>query len=162
MTISLRSPRSIALHIVCLWLAAQSISTAQQKPPAVKPLLTVYKTATCGCCAKWVDHMRANGFDATVQDLPDLGAVKAKLGVPPELGSCHTAQVGRYVIEGHIPADVVQRLLKDRPTTVAGLAVPGMPLGSPGMEVEGQPAEPFDVIAFAPDGSRFVFMEVRP
>ena len=142
-------------------LAAQSMSSAQQKPAAVKPLLTVYKTPTCGCCSKWVDHMRANGVDAKVQDLPDLSAVKAKLGVPAELGSCHTAVVGRYVIEGHIPADAVHRLLKERPTTVTGLAVPGMPLGSPGMEVPGAGVEPYLIFTFDRHGLTTLF-ERRP
>ena len=158
------SPRrsgSFALFVTFVLLAAQSISSAQQKPPAVKPLLSVYKTPTCGCCAKWVDHMRANGFDAKVQDLPDLSAVKAKLGVPAELGSCHTAQVGRYVIEGHIPADAVHRLLKERPTTVSGLAVPGMPMGSPGMEVPGGSVQPYLILTFDRQGQTTVY-ERRP
>ena len=160
MTISPRRSGTIALFVTFVLLAAQWSSSAQQKPP-VKPLLNVYKTPTCGCCAKWVDHMRANGFDAKVQDLPDLSAVKAKLGVPAELGSCHTAQVGRYVIEGHIPADAVHRLLKERPTTVSGLAVPGMPMGSPGMEVPGGSVQPYLILAFDRQGQTTVY-ERRP
>ena len=157
MTISPRRSGTIALVVTFVLLAAQWSSSAQQKPPAVKPLLNVYKTPTCGCCAKWVDHMRANGFDANVQDLPDLSAVKAKLGVPAELGSCHTAQVGRYVIEGHIPADAVHRLLKERPTTVSGLAVPGMPMGSPGMEVPGGSVQPYLILTFDRQGQTTVY-----
>ena len=160
MTISPRRSGTIALFVTFVLLAAQWSSSAQQKQP-VKPLLNVYKTPTCGCCAKWVDHMRANGFDANVQDLPDLSAVKAKLGVPAELGSCHTAQVGRYVIEGHIPADAVHRLLKERPTTVSGLAVPGMPMGSPGMEVPGGSVQPYLILTFDRQGQTTVY-ERRP
>jgi len=161
MTISPRRSGTIALSVTFVLLTAQWNSAAQQKPPAMKPLLNVYKTPTCGCCAKWVDHMRANGFDANVQDLPDLSAVKAKLGVPAELGSCHTAQVGRYVIEGHIPADAVHRLLKERPTTVSGLAVPGMPMGSPGMEVPGGSVQPYLILTFDRQGQTTVY-ERRP
>ena len=156
MTISRRSG-SIALLVTVGLLAAQSGPFAQQKTAAVKPLLSVYKTATCGCCAKWVDHMRANGFDAKVQDLPDLTAIKAKLGVPPGVNSCHTAQVGRYVIEGHIPADAVHRLLKERPTTVSGLAVPGMPQGSPGMEVPGGSVQPYLILTFDKQGQTTIY-----
>ena len=161
MTTSPRRSWSIALFAAFAVLSAQSISSAQQKPAAVKPLLTVYKTPTCGCCSKWVDHMRANGFDAKVHDLSDLTEIKTKLGVPAELGSCHTAQVGRYVIEGHIPADAVHRLLKERPTTVTGLAVPGMPLGSPGMEVPGGSADPYLILTFDRKAQTTVF-ERRP
>ena len=160
MTIS-RRPGSIALFVTFVVLAAQSMSSAQQKPAPVKPLLTVYKTPTCGCCAKWVDHMRANGFDAKVHELADLTEIKTKLGVPATLGSCHTAQVGRYVIEGHIPADAVHRLLKERPTAVTGLAVPGMPLGSPGMEVAGGTAAPYLILTFDRKGQTTIF-ERRP
>ena len=161
MTSSLRRSGSNALLVTVVLLAAQSIAAAQQKPAPVKPLLTVYKTPTCGCCSKWVEHMRENGFDAKVHDLPDLSEIKAKLGVPAELGSCHTAQVGRYLIEGHIPADAVHRLLKERPTTVTGLAVPGMPLGSPGMEVPGGSVQPYVILTFDGKGQTTVY-ERRP
>jgi hypothetical protein len=153
--------QSTALLAGFVVLAAQLIASGQQKPAAVKPLLSVYKTPTCGCCSKWVEHMRANGFDAKVHDLPDLSDIKAKLGVPAELGSCHTAQVGRYLIEGHIPADAVHRLLKERPTTVTGLAVPGMPLGSPGMEVPGGSVQPYLILTFDRKGQTTVY-ERRP
>lgn len=116
--------------------------------------LTVYKTPTCGCCGKWVDHLREAGFAVATVDLPDLTAVKAKNGVPPELASCHTAVVDGYVVEGHVPAADVLRLLDERPA-VAGLAVPGMPIGSPGME--GSRPERYTVYAFDSSGqtSRF-------
>jgi hypothetical protein len=109
----------------------------------------------CGCCSKWVDHMKAHGFDVKVQDVEDISAVKSKLGVRPEISSCHTSQVGGYVIEGHVPADAVQRLLKERPK-VAGLAVPGMPLGSPGMEVPGR-SDPYEILSFDPNGQTKVY-----
>ena len=96
-----------------------------------------------------------------MHELDDLAAVRAAAGVPADLGGCHTAKVAGYVVEGHVPVAAVQRLLAERPA-ILGLAVPGMPLGSPGMEIEGEPAEPYDVIGFAADGGRSVLMEVRP
>ena len=112
----------------------------------------VYKTATCGCCAAWVEHMRMAGFTVAVEDVVDLAAVKDTLGIPQGLGSCHTARVGGYVVEGHVPAEDVARLLATRPDGVTGIAVPGMPMGSPGMEVPGRPADPYDVVAFGSAG----------
>jgi hypothetical protein len=114
----------------------------------------VYKTPSCGCCTDWVDHLRANGFAVTVEDVADLDAVKARLGVPRDLASCHTATVGGYVVEGHVPAGDVRRLLGEKPDAI-GLAVPGMPIGSPGME-RGDEREPYAVIAFGARG-RSVF-----
>ncbi len=114
--------------------------------------VTVYKTATCGCCAAWVEHLRTAGFTVAVEDVVDLAAVKDTLGIPAGLGSCHSARVGGYVVEGHVPAEDVARLLATRPDGVTGIAVPGMPSGSPGMEVPGRPADPYDVIAFGPAG----------
>lgn len=121
-------------------------------PAAGPATLTVYKSPTCGCCAKWVDHVKAAGFGTVVHDDDDVDTVKNNLGVPQALRSCHTAQVGKYVIEGHVPAADIVRLLKDRPK-VAGLAVPGMPASSPGMAVPGAPHQPFEVVAFQLDGS---------
>lgn len=108
------------------------------------PPVTVYKTASCGCCGAWVEHLRAAGFTAEVHDVADLSAVKAQLGVPAPLASCHTATVGGYVIEGHVPAADIRRLLGQRPAG-AGLAVPGMPAGSPGME-SGDRRDPYQVL----------------
>jgi len=127
---------------------------AQTKATAAKTPLTVYKTPTCGCCGKWVEHMEANGFASTTTNLPDLTAIKAKHGVPLRLNSCHTSLVGGYVIEGHVPAADIRRLLKERPKIV-GLAAPGMPAGSPGMDVPNSPG--YDVLAFDKDGNTKVF-----
>jgi hypothetical protein len=130
---------------------------ATQAASTVKPFMTVYKTPTCGCCGKWVEYMRAAGFDVEVHDLNDLTAIKKKLGVPQAMSTCHTARVGRYVLEGHVPVEPVRRLLKERPTTIIGLAVPGMPWGSPGMEVPGAQTHPYSVLTFDSAGQTTVF-----
>jgi hypothetical protein len=116
--------------------------------------ITVYKTPTCGCCGKWVDHMRQHGFAPAVTDLPNLTAIKQSTGVPQNLQSCHTSTIGGYAIEGHVPADVVRQLLKEKPA-IAGIAVPGMPMGSPGME--GAYKDKYNVVAFGKDGSQKVY-----
>ncbi len=129
---------------------------------AAAPEFEVWKMRTCGCCNAWVRHLEAAGLvGAVVHEVDDLTPIRAAAGVPEDLGGCHTSKIGGYVVEGHVPAAAVQRLLAERPA-ILGLAVPGMPLGSPGMEVAGEPAEPFDVVAFAADGSRSVFLVVRP
>jgi len=129
-----------------------SVSAAAPKPIAI----TVYKDPSCGCCTKWVSHLQANGFAPEVHDRPDVEALKAGLGVPAALRSCHTAVVGKYVIEGHVPASDVKRLIAEKPAGTAGLAVPGMPAGSPGMEMGGR-VDRYDVIAFAPGGATRIF-----
>lgn len=119
--------------------------------------ITVHRDAACGCCGAWVEHLRASGaFMPTVRIQRDMGAIKSFLGVPPALGSCHTAQVAGYLIEGHVPARDILKLIRTRPVGVAGLAVPGMPAGSPGMEVPGR-FDPYAVIAFKRDGQTSVF-----
>jgi hypothetical protein len=122
------------------------------------PTLEVFKSPTCGCCSKWVDHAREHGFAAKVTDLPDaqLDALKGKHGIPRTAQSCHTVLVGGYVVEGHVPAVEVKRLLKERPA-IKGLAVAGMPLGSPGMEVPGQKPQTYNVISFDKAGEVKVF-----
>jgi hypothetical protein len=140
-------------------LAAPSpIVSAQSSGQSV---MEVYKSPTCGCCSKWVEHMQQHGFTARVTDLDDraLDAVKAKYGVPRTAQSCHTALVGGFAIEGHVPAAEVKRLLKEKPT-VTGIAVAGMPLGSPGMEVPGR-AQAYNVIAFDKKGDSRVFASYR-
>lgn len=118
------------------------------------PVVTVYKTPTCGCCTKWVDHLKASGFRVESHDITDVSPIKAEHGVPGNLHSCHTAVVDGYVVEGHIPADVVRKLLAERPQ-VAGIAVPGMPMGSPGME--GPYTQNYDVLAFTREGEKRVY-----
>ena len=120
------------------------------------PIVDVYKTPTCGCCSKWVEHLRAAGFEVRTTDMRDLSDFKASHGVPPQAESCHTAVVAGYAVEGHVPASDLRRLLRERPA-ISGLAVPGMPIGSPGMEVPGTKAQPFDVIAFDENGRTDVF-----
>lgn len=135
--------------------AAVAVATGSVPALAEAPTpITVYKSPSCGCCAKWVEHLRANGFAPTVRDMEDLSEVKATFGVPSALQSCHTASVGQYVIEGHVPADLIRRMLRERPK-IAGLAVPGMVTGSPGME--GGRAEPYDVVAFDRAGHTSVY-----
>ena len=116
----------------------------------------MYKSATCGCCALWVTHLKDNGFPTTAEDVADLGSVKKKHGVPEALQSCHTALIDGYVVEGHVPADLIDRLLAERPQ-VAGIAVPGMPIGSPGMEVPGRAADRYQVMTFDRTGRTTVF-----
>jgi hypothetical protein len=132
--------------------ASRALARAAAPPTAI----TVYKSASCECCAKWVDHLRANGFAPTVHDEADMDAIKHEMGVPPSVRSCHTAQLDRYVVEGHVPAGDLRRLLAARPA-VAGLAAPGMPKSGPGMAVPGEAAEPYEVLSFTRDGKTALF-----
>ena len=140
--------------------AASTSQTGQQAAAspadAQAARMVVYKTPTCGCCRAWVDHVQAAGFAVEVHDMPDVTPVKNEHGLPGHLGSCHTAVVDGYVVEGHVPADVIRRLLRERPQ-IAGIAVPGMPIGSPGMEVPSGRKDPYDVIAFTKDGKVSVY-----
>lgn len=119
------------------------------------PEVAMYKDPNCGCCGAWADHMRDNGFKVQEISLRDMAQVKRDAGVPRSMGSCHTAKVGGYIVEGHVPAADVRRLLAERPPVV-GIAAPGMPLGSPGMEGPYE-AERYDVISFDGDGNEAVF-----
>lgn len=119
--------------------------------------ISVFKSPYCGCCGKWVNHLRAEGFDVAVRDMDDLETVKRMAGVPARLESCHTASVDGYIIEGHVPAEAVRRLL-DGETGYRGIAVPGMPIGSPGME--GGTPEPYTVYGFDAKGRIEAFMSV--
>lgn len=152
--------RSLALVLTAACLGVAPL--AQTKAPE-GPAISVYKTPTCGCCSKWVDHLKAAGFRTTVTDMPQqsLDNVKSKHDVPAEVHSCHTAVVDGYVIEGHVPAAEIKRLLQERPK-VTGLAVPGMPLGSPGMEVSGVTAQPYDVVTFDAQGKKKVYATIKP
>jgi hypothetical protein len=133
-------------------LAALPIVTGlgiSSKPRAPRPPVTVYKSPTCGCCTKWVEHMQKGGFKVTVKDMADVAPIKKDLGVADALASCHTAVLGPYVLEGHVPADLVDKLLAEKPAGAKGLAVPGMPASSPGMDM---PGEKFDVLLMLAGG----------
>ncbi|MDB5747960.1 MAG: hypothetical protein JWP72_2808 [Massilia sp.] len=121
---------------------------------AAQPVIEVYKTASCGCCKGWVRHLEENGFSVKAHDVPDPGDYRQKFGIPQELGSCHSARVGGYALEGHVPAADIKRLLASKPKAT-GLAVPAMPLGSPGME--GPRSDPYDVLLVKKDGKTTVF-----
>lgn len=145
--------RRIVLFGFALLSLAPAVGTsAQEKYPVVE----VYKSPTCGCCSQWVEHLKRNGFTVRTTDTDTLDDLKASRGVPARARSCHTALVGGYVVEGHVPAADVQRLLKERPA-ILGIAVPGMPIGSPGMEVPGMKPQSYNVVSFAKDGSTRVF-----
>src|SRR6476659_6095664 len=120
---------------------------------AATPMLEVWKMRGCTCCATWARHFEAAGFGTEIHELDDLVPIRAAAGVPDDLGGCHTAKVAGYVVEGHVPVAAVQRMLAERPDII-GLAVPGMPMNAPGMEIEGEKGKPFDVIAVAANGSR--------
>ncbi len=125
---------------------------------AQDPVIQVVKSATCGCCGAWEDHMRANGFSVDSQTVDDdvLHSIKGRLGITTDTASCHTAMIEGYVVEGHVPAEDVRKLLAERPEAL-GLSVPGMPIGSPGMEM-GDEVEPYDTLLIAPDRSTTVFV----
>ncbi|WP_294636248.1 DUF411 domain-containing protein [uncultured Aquabacterium sp.] len=136
-------------------LGAVALSTLPAQAGAGLPEVEVFKNPSCGCCGAWVDHMKAAGFSVKVVEVPDTGPVRQRLGMPERFGSCHTATVGGYTLEGHVPADEVKRLLKTRPRAV-GLAVPGMPIGSPGMEM-GPRLDPYKVLLVDRTGQATVF-----
>lgn len=138
--------------VVAAVLSCGSASAGQPDATTVQ----VYKSPTCGCCSKWVDHMRASKFTVKATDTDDMASVKTRYKVPKSAESCHTSVIGGYVVEGHVPAADIRRMLKERPAIV-GLAAPGMPVGSPGMEVPGQKPDAYDVIAFDKAGKSSVF-----
>jgi hypothetical protein len=135
--------------------APKAAAPAAAPVAANGPQLVVYKDPSCGCCSKWVEHMRNNGFPVESHDTSGVDGIKDQAGVPKAARSCHTGLVGGYAIEGHVPAEVVRRLLREHPADVAGLAVPGMVTGSPGME--GGTPQHYDVIAFTRDGRTSVY-----
>ncbi len=144
--------------LLALFLTVWTLLVGQ---PAEAQAVTVYKHASCGCCGKWVEHLEANGFQVKTVNLDQnrLYRIKQKFGVRPDQQACHTAVVDGYVVEGHVPARVIRRLLRERPD-VKGLTVPGMPLGSPGME--GPNARPYPVLTFDGKGNSRVYETVRP
>jgi hypothetical protein len=141
----------VAAGVAGTRLAAEVPGSSAKPTP-----MTIYKRSSCGCCAKWVDHVRDNGFEPTVRDEEDMDAIKTQLGVPEGMWSCHTALVGKYLIEGHVPASDIQRLVGQQPR-VLGLAVPGMPSGTPGMAQPGAKIAGFEVVAFQLDGTTRTF-----
>jgi hypothetical protein len=142
--------RSAALAATGL-VGRELFALAPALPPD-SPLVTIYKSSSCMCCAEWVDHMKASGFKTLVHDREEMDQVKDWLGVPQNVRSCHTAQGDKYLSEGHVPAEDVRRLLKEKPK-VAGLAIPGMPQSAPGMDAPGKPHQPYEVVAFQSSGT---------
>lgn len=144
----------VALALVLLFGLSQTgmISGALPGFGTSLPTITVYQSPTCNCCGKWVQHLEAEGFTVESEMRQDMGSVKQQAGVPRQLSSCHTGIVGDYVIEGHVPADDIKQLLHNAPNGIQGLTVPGMPVGSPGME-QGDRLDPYDVLAFTSDGA---------
>lgn len=157
---------SLALRgLAGLLLAAWLPGAAQAKAPVPvaanpAPSMTVYRSPTCGCCGKWIEHIKAQGFKVEDIQSGDMDQVKDRLGVPEPLRSCHTAIVGGYVVEGHVPAADILGLLKQKPKDAVGLAVPGMPAGTPGMEMGGR-KDPYDVVEFDKQGKTRVRHEYR-
>ena len=136
--------------------ALRATPAAAESAAAPRPIV-VYKDPDCGCCKAWVEHLRKNGFAPDARDRTDMDSLKDSLGIPTGLRSCHTAVIGHYLIEGHVPASDITRLVAKKPKGVVGLAVPGMPTGSPGMEMPGARPERYNVMAFGPTGAATVF-----
>ena len=132
-----------------------SLATLALPVQAAGPTIEVYKSSTCTCCSLWLNHLRANGFETHVLNVPRPAEIRRRAGLPDAVGSCHTALVAGYAVEGHVPAREIKRLLAERPDAL-GLAVPDMPVGSPGME-RGARLDPYDVLLVARDGSRTVY-----
>lgn len=142
-------------------VATQVTADAAAAAPAAAgalPLMVVHKSASCGCCGLWVDHMREAGFQVEVRDVDNLNPVKERVGVPLGKGSCHTAEVGGYFVEGHVPAEDIKRLLAQKPDA-KGLVLPGMPAGSPGMEMPDGMTQPYTVELVGGDGSTTAFAQ---
>lgn len=148
--------RNILKVIMLALMLLPGLASARDRSPVEhpldRPLVTVHKTPWCGCCSQWIAHMREHGFEVSVIEAADLGPVKQRVGVPAGKGSCHTAEVEGYFIEGHVPAEDVRRLLAERPAA-RGLTVPGMPAGSPGMERPDGYVQPYSVELIGEDGS---------
>ncbi len=136
-------------------VAASLVMLSSPAAQAEQPDIVVYKTSTCGCCKNWVAHVRDAGFKVNVVNLASTQPVQKRVGVPQQIGSCHTAVAGDYWVEGHVPADLVQRLLTESPPDIRGIAVPGMPAGSPGME--GPKPVQYNVIAYDTGGKLSVY-----
>ena len=149
------SPSNKLTRRAVLVMAAMSTFAGPVLAAAARTRVTVWKTPNCGCCKDWVKHLETNGFEVVTHDVKETASKRQALGLAEKYGSCHTATVNGYVLEGHVPARDIQRLLRDKPSAI-GLAVPGMPVGSPGMEM-GTGADAFDVVLVLKDGSSRVF-----
>ena len=137
-------------------------SVPEARPTAARPTMIVHKDPNCGCCQSWADIAERAGYSVQVVNETDMASVKARLGVPENLASCHTTEVGGLAVEGHVPIDAVERVLRQRPEGLRGIAVPGMPAGSPGMEMPDGRRDPFQVIAFFADGRTSVYAGGTP
>lgn len=146
----------IGIVLAVIGIAAYvQFGASGQSANAALPAMTVYKSPTCQCCGEWIDYLRAEGFEVKASDTEDMPRIKQQYGVSDELASCHTAVIDGYVVEGHVPADDIRRLLEERPSVV-GLTVPGMPVGSPGME-RGSRQDPYNVLTFTEQGNANIF-----
>ena len=134
-----------ALALMAIWGCGQAVS-------AIPRSMTVYRDPSCGCCEAWAELAKQHGFAVQVVDHPDMTGLKRSKGVPDQLASCHTALVGDNVVEGHVPFEAVERLITSKPADIIGIAVPGMPRGSPGMEMPDGARDPFEVVAFTRNG----------
>jgi hypothetical protein len=143
------------IHRRLLLAGAAGLLAGAAQAAAATPI-EVFKSPYCGCCGGWVAHLQASGFRVTVHDIEDVSPHRRRLGVPDRYASCHTGSVRGYAVEGHVPASDIRRLLQEKPVA-AGLALPGMPLGSPGMEAPGAPPQRFDVLLVSKDGTAKLF-----
>jgi hypothetical protein len=153
--------RSVRRRLVAAIAVAAIAGPVSARVAAAEARVEVWKSPDCGCCADWVEHLKQAGFGVTIHDVGNAAA-RQRLGMPSRYGSCHTAQVGGYVLEGHVPASEVARLLAEKPAAL-GLAVPGMPVGSPGMDgaIYGGRKDPYDVLLVLRDGGSRVFRSYR-
>jgi hypothetical protein len=149
--------RRESFRVLAAGAAAMMLGSRDAFAFVTKKRMTVYKSPTCGCCKAWVDHVRAAGFEVTSIDVDDVTPYKKKYGVPLDLASCHTGVVEGYAIEGHVPADLINKLLRERPKNAKALAVPGMPMGSPGMEVPGGRKDAYNVLLVDAKGKATVY-----
>lgn len=150
--ISRRSALRLPVAIVGVAIFNQPLRALARSGPNQ---ITIWKNPDCGCCGEWVAHLRKSGFEVVIHDVKDTAPIRQKLGLPDKFGSCHTAQLGGYVLEGHVPAQELRRLLREKPNA-RGLAVPGMPMGSPGMEM-GSTRDAYDVLLVLKDGNSRVY-----
>ena len=145
----------VRFSILAAFVTLSFANTGCTQSEAGTPEVMVYKSPTCGCCSKWVTHLEEAGFTVKTQDVDNVAPIKQRFGLPAQMGSCHTAIVDGYVVEGHVPADVVKRMLEEKPD-IAGIAVPGMPIGSPGME-QGDRVDSYDILTFDAQGNTTVY-----